>query len=40
MTTGEIRILSGKSLVKKTGRSVNEKYLIFPIWWGLVDRED
>ena len=40
MTTGEILILSEKSLVQKTARLVYEKYLISPIWWGLVDRED
>jgi len=40
MTMGEILVFSGKSLTQKIGRSVYEKYLIFPIWWGLVDQED
>jgi len=40
MTTGEILILSEKSLIQKTARLVYEKYLIFPSWWGPVDRED
>ena len=40
MTTGEILILSEKSLIQKIARLVYEKYLIFPIWWGPVDRED
>jgi hypothetical protein len=39
MTIGEIRILSGKSLVQKTARLVYEKNLIFPICWGLVELE-